>query len=105
MPKLLITAWFCLITLGGCAQAFTAKTNVSLTVSKDGTCTATYSSDKEQTGLEASVCGGKVSVDKSGTLESVVAATAVSQAMMLQILNKLTDLIPAAAKGGALAGS
>ena len=93
------------LALTGCAQGFTAKTSVSVSVSPDGSCQATYTSDKEQVGLEAEVCGGKVKVDKSGTLESVVAATAASQAELIKMLNKLTDLIPAAAKAGVLAGS
>ena len=90
----------------GCgANYFSAKTQVDVMVSPDGTCQATYTSDKEQVGLEAMVCGGTVKVDKSGTLESVVAATAASQAELIKMLNKLTDLIPTAAKAGVLAGS
>jgi len=56
----------------GCAQMFTAKTTVTVNTSPDGTCAATYSSDKEQIGLEASVCGGTVKVDKAGTPEAVI---------------------------------
>ena len=84
----------------GCAQMFTAKTAVTVSVSPDGTCTATYSSDKEQSGLEAEVCGGKVKVDRSGTLESVVAAVAQTQLFILKQIEGL------AAKGAAVgAGS
>jgi hypothetical protein len=54
----------------GCAS----RTSVNVEVRPDGTCIANYTSDKEQMGLEAAICGGNVKVDKSGTLESVVAA-------------------------------
>ena len=90
----------------GCgAQNYTAKTSVHVMKSPDGTCQADYSSDKEQQGLEAEVCGGKVRVDKSGTLESVVAAQAASTAALIKILETLTALIPAGANAGALSGS
>jgi len=94
-----------ILVLSSCAQMFTAKTDVAVETLPDGTCRATYSSNKEQQGLTADICGGKVAVDKAGTLEQVVAATAATQAELLKMVNKLTDLIPAAAKAGALAGS
>ena len=77
---------------------FTAKTTVSVSVSPDGTCNATYSSDKEQLGLEAEVCGGRVKVDKSGTLESVVAATLAAQTLLLNRLEALLKVAPVPVK-------
>ena len=101
-----LVALVALLFIVGCgAQNYTAKTTVHVLKSPDGTCQADYASDKEQQGLEAEVCGGKVKVDKSGTLESVVAAQAASNAALAKILEALTALIPAAAQGGALAGS
>ena len=84
-----------LLSATGCAQMFTAKTAVSVTQSPDGTCTATYSSDKEQIGLEAEVCGGKVKVDKAGTQEAVIAAVLQSQIQILGLIDKLASRIPA----------
>jgi len=72
----------------GCAQMFTAKTSVQIQVSPDGTCTAAYSSDKEQVGLEASVCGGSVKVDKSGTHDAVIAAVLSMQGQLLQMVRE-----------------
>ena len=80
--RLLLTgvALFCLYLLSGCAS----KTTVHVEVRADGTCVGDYTSDKEQMGLEAAICGGKVKVEKSGTLESVVAA----QSQIIQMLMK-----------------
>jgi len=90
----------------GCgANYFSAKTAVTISVATDGTCTATYTSDKEQMGLEAEVCGGRVKVDKSGTLESVVAASLGATLKMQEMLQGLLQNAAAAAKMGALAGS
>lgn len=100
---LAVVAIFAMVGCG--AQNYTAKTNVHVLVSPDGTCEAEYSSDKEQQGLETEVCGGKVKVDKSGTLESVVVAQAASTAALIKILETLTALIPAGANAGALSGS
>lgn len=103
--KILI-AMVALFAMVGCgANYFSAKTSVHVMVAPDGTCQADYTSDKEQQGLEASVCGGTVKVDKSGTLESVVSATLQNSMMMQQLIQQLSTLIPAAAKTGALAGS
>lgn len=85
----------------GCAQMFTSKTQVNVETFPDGRCVATYSSDKQQQGLEASVCGGIVKVDQAGTLESVVAATIQTQGMILQLMQQLM----AGSKTGALTGS
>ena len=90
-----------LVFIGCNAQGYTAKTVVSVSTSPDGTCQASYASDKEQQGLEAEVCGGKIKVDKSGTLESIVAAQAANNAALAKILEALL----AAARNGALSGS
>ena len=107
IENLIIAAAIIVITgfLPGCAQMFSSKTQVAVLHNPDGTCQASYSSDKEQQGLEAEVCGGKIKVDKSGTMEAVVAASAATQASLARILEALAPLIPAAAKAGALAGS
>ena len=90
----------------GCgARYFSAQTQVDVMVSPDGTCHASYSSEKEQQGLEASVCGGSVKVDKSGTLESVVAASLQSTLKMQEIMGQLLQMIPAAASMAAKSGS
>jgi hypothetical protein len=78
-----------LALLTGCAQMFTAKTNVQITVSPDGTCTAQYTSDKEQVGLEASVCGGSVKVDKAGTQDAVIAAVLQMQTQILGMVKEM----------------
>lgn len=98
-----VVAIFALVGCG--AQNYTAKTSVHVRTSSDGTCEAEYASDKEQQGLKAEVCGGKIEVDKSGTLESVVAAQAASTAALIKILETLTTMIPAGARAGALSGS
>jgi len=97
----LLSAVCCLLSIAGCASLMTSKTEVEVEHLADGTCRARYRSDKEQQGLTASVCGGSLTVDKSGTLESVVAATAQTQAAIARIVEQLA----AAAKAGALAGS
>lgn len=89
-----------ILLLTGCAQMFTAKTTVSVETGPDGRCIASYTSDKQQEGLEASICGGAIKTAQSGTLESVVAASLQTQALLLQMLQQL------ATKAGALgAGS
>lgn len=81
-----------ILTLPGCAQMFTSKTNVSVeVVEKDKTCRASYTSDKEQEGLEATVCGGKIKAAKSGTLESVIEGVTALQRELAGILSKLAD--------------
>lgn len=97
----LLCAAVCLLSIAGCAALMTSKTEVEVEYLADGTCRARYRSDKEQQGITAAVCGGSLTVDKSGTLESVVAATAQTQAAIARIIEQLA----AAAKAGALAGS
>ena len=70
----------------GCAQMFTAKTTVRLEVRPDGTCIGDYTSDKEQLGFEASVCGGSVKVDKASTQDAVIAAVLSMQSQVLQLI-------------------
>lgn len=78
--------------LPGCAQMFTSKTTVSVeVVEKDKTCRASYTSDKEQEGLEATICGGKIKAAKSGTLESVIEGVTALQRELAGILSKLAD--------------
>ena len=74
--------------LSGCAQMFTAKTTVRVERLPDGTCIAEYTSDKEQIGLEASVCEGNVKVDKAGTQEAVIAAVLSMQGQLLQMIRE-----------------
>lgn len=91
-----------MLSFNGCAQMFTSKTTVNVEVT-DGQkiCKASYTSDKEQEGMEATICGGKIKTAKSGTLESVVEGVTELQKELAGILGKLTD----AAKAGAMAGS
>ena len=74
------------LSLNGCAQMFTAKTTVRIEVRPDGTCIGNYTSDKEQVGFEAAVCGGSVKVDKATTQEAVIAAVLSMQSQVLQLI-------------------
>ena len=90
----------------GCgARDFSAGTTVTVSVDKDGNCQASYTSNKEQQGLEAMICGGGVKVDRSGTLESVVAASVSANLKLLEILAQLLQMIPAAGKIASTTGS
>lgn len=73
----------------GCYGLNSAATTVSVVVSPDGTCRAEYSSNKEQVGLEAAVCGGMVRVEKSGSNEAIAAGSIANQAMLLKIFEGL----------------
>lgn len=78
--------------LPGCAQMFTSKTTVSVEVTEgEKSCKASYTSDKEQEGLAAEVCGGKIKAAKSGTLESVVEGVTALQRELVSLMNKLAD--------------
>ena len=70
----------------GCASMFTAKTTVRVEVRPDGTCIGDYTSDKEQVGFEAAVCGGSVKVDKASTQDAVIAAVLSMQSQVLQLI-------------------
>lgn len=75
--------------IAGCANMFSAKTTVH--VENEG-CVADYTSTKEQEGLTANMCGGKIATAKSGTLESAVAAALEVNALLLkQLLPLLQD--------------
>jgi len=87
------------------ARDFSAGTTVTVSVDKDGNCQASYSSNKEQQGLEAMICGGGVKVDRSGTLESVVAASVSANLKLQEILAQLLQMIPAAGKIASTTGS
>jgi len=96
--SLIVGAAFVYLT--GCASMYTAKTKVHVEIRPDGTCIGDYSSDKEQQGLEAAICGGNIKVDKSGTLESIVAAIASQQAQIARVFETLLPLAASAAKAG-----
>lgn len=100
--KVLIAISLALV-LSGCAQMFTAKTEVTIErIAKDGSiCRGTYKSDKEQIGLEGEVCGGHIKVDKSGTMAEVVQATRDMQAALLLFIQSQVN----AARAGATAAS
>jgi hypothetical protein len=78
-----------LLALSGCAQMFACKTDASYIVRPDGTKEVQYSSCKEQIGLDAKFGDVHVQVDKSGTQESVVAASLQLQIKMLEILGPI----------------
>ena len=78
----------------GCAGMFTAKTTVRVEVRPDGTCIGDYTSDKEQVGFEAAVCGGSVKVDKASTQDAVIAA-------VLSIQNQIWSMLRDQASKGA----
>jgi len=105
------TIAYCLlpIALFGCAQMFSQRTKASYVTSyPDGRKTeVSWDSDQEQTGLNAKfdANGATIKVERAGTMEQVVAATLQSNLLMQQLLQKLSEFIPAAAKAGALAGS
>ncbi len=84
----------------GCYPMFAAKTTVHVQVLPDGTCTADFTSDKEENDLVASVCGGNVSVKKAGSQPEVIAAVL----NLYQNLANQIATLTAAAKAGA-AGS
>ena len=98
MKYLLFAAFLAvLLSITGCAQMFTAKTTVHYERHPDGTIVADYSSDKEQQGLEAHLgTSPSIKVDKSGTLESVVAATLATQLELLKMLKELAAASAAA---------
>lgn len=74
--------------LSGCASMFTAKTRASF-VMPDGT-RAEWESDKEHEGLEAEYDPKsgrfKISVMRSGTSESAIAATAQTNLKIAELL-------------------
>lgn len=97
---LMVTA---LLLLTGCAQMFTAKTTASYRLHPDGTKEIIYSSDKEQVGLDVdfeedakgNIKKIRIRVDKSGTQESVIAA---SMAIQQQALKLAETAVQGAAK-------
>lgn len=78
----------------GCYALNSASTNVSVKVSPDGTCQAEYSSNKEQVGLEASVCGGSVRVDKAGSSEAIAAGSLANQLELIRLIERLMNYKP-----------
>ena len=95
--KLLAIALSLVLTGCGVAQ-FTASTTASVMKSPDGTCSATYTSNKDQVGLDAAVCGGTIKVDKSSTSEAAIAAAAQAMAKMQETVGKLVDELIALGK-------
>lgn len=94
----------------------TAKDQLGSTTASYKTADGTaidYTSNKNQENFKAAFmvdpATGKISglsVETTAvTPESAIAATAQAQAATAALLNKLLDMIPAAAKAGALAGS
>jgi len=95
------------LSMTGCASMFSAKTEASYQVSPDGSRIISYTSDKEQTGLEASWkdkdgTDVKIRVDKSTTAESAIAAALQLQLEMAKLLEAIVPLAAQAAKVGAL---
>lgn len=97
-----------LLALNGCGANFlSAKTEATYTISPDGK-SLTYSSNKQQQKLHAKLSKDgalDVSVDESGTQESIVAAGLQQQIIMGEILKSLLPLIEKAAAIGATNGA
>lgn len=97
------------IGLAGCASMFTSKTAASYQVSADGTKLISYTSDKEENGLDATwentpdgnVKLVHIKVDKAGAQESAVAAALQLQVELVKMLQALLPLAQAAAAKGA----
>lgn len=87
-----------LLSASGCYPMFAAKTTVHVQVMPDGTCTADYTSDKEENDLAASVCGGTVSVKKAGSQPEVIAAVLT---LYQNLANQIAQLTAAAKTGAA----
>ena len=92
-----------LLSVAGCAQMFACTTEASfeVTMSPEGKTLSrkvTYSSCKEQIGLDAQFAEDgtpkRVQVDKAGTQESVIAATAAVQLKMLDMISQLMAAKP-----------
>jgi len=80
----------------GCAQWFTAKTTATYEIRPDGTKIISYTSGKEQQGLDLDLTevdgkprALKIHVDKATTQEAVIAATLQLQLQTLEILKGL----------------
>ena len=94
--------------LSGCAQFFTAKTTASYKLPNGPE--ISYSSDKEQTGLDATISldetgklkGFRIRVDKSSTQEEVINATLQMQLQLMKLLETAVNLGKAAATKGAV---
>jgi hypothetical protein len=96
-----IIAGACLLT--GCASIFACETKATYTVHPDGTREISYSSCKEQIGLEAILPDGvHVRVDKSSTQEAAMAAALQLHLKLADMLQQLQAII---AKGALMGGS
>lgn len=84
-----------LLILGGCAPLFTAQTTVHFELRPDGTCVGDYTSNKDQVGLSATLCGGsQIHVDKATTSEAVTAAVLQLHLRISDLLEKLNSRQP-----------
>lgn len=99
-PWLDALVWALLLALvPGCARMFTAKTTLHYEERRpDGTTVlADWASDKDHVGLEAQLGDKpKITVDKAGTPESVIAAVLQVQLNLLQRLDALVAKLAAA---------
>lgn len=92
----------------GCGVGhYSASTTATYQISPDGTKLVSYTSNKEQQGLDVELKeeDGKIKlvrihVDKSGTMESIVAAIAAQQAQIGKLFETLLPLASQAAKMG-----
>lgn len=82
------------LIFSGCYALNSASTTVKVLKTGDS-CQAEYSSNKEQVGLEASVCGGSVKVDKSGSNDAVIAATLAMQQQMFAFVQQMIAMFAA----------
>lgn len=86
-----------LLSVAGCAQMFTSSTEANYQLLPDGTKIITYKSDKELQGVDVDIQENKdgksvkIKVEKSNTLESVVAATLQMNLQLLKQLEALTQ--------------
>lgn len=103
----LAIALTCLVISSGCgARYFSASTEAIYKITPDGKFVS-YESNKELQGanVEITEIDGKttlvrISVDKAGTSEAVVAAALATQKQMMDILQRLIPLIEKAALSG-----
>lgn len=83
---MMLAAILAALMLQGCYEWNAARTQLEV---QTANCTAKYSSNKEQVGLAAKVCGGEVSVDKSGSSEAVLATLLQVQLKMLELIQQI----------------
>jgi len=104
----LILVWAFLFLISGCgANFFAAQTTATYQVSPDGTKLISYTSNKEQQGLDMDLqekdgkpVSVKIHVDKASTSEQVIAAALAAQIQMGEILKTLLPILEKAAMTG-----